>query len=391
MRYSCAAVALMAAMAFSPIALGQTRTANTAFHVIKKPTRATAPASPPLAPTAPRCTATVCDQIDRYTDTAIIEATEYFSFPDGTCRFADQGKWSSPKDIQPLDNGTPAGTVTFSVNPDTPPPNQITGATCIGGGPYQYARLHFTWNLHKNKTADSFAHQGYDPTATFSSDWTGKFGSFFPETFQITVPVVRPKGEMSTFVNWLDSRGNWMPTLILPDKDPDFDFTGELIQEVTHKPSTCYGRGIGSMGSTGVVRNDYSVDSSWHIVNKVMFNQNDIVGWSPCGVEYYRCVKAALPACGYTGTQEMQIKSDADSGYTTYTTNNISATIEGWIIPFAPYKLGIGTVTSQRSNPAAPQPPQSKFFPSSENNCPTITTKNTTAAVLPCSAEPFAE
>jgi hypothetical protein len=388
MRYSCAAVALMAAMVFSLTALGKTGTAKTSFHVIKKPTGGI-----PLDG-APPCSATVCDQIKRYTDTSIIEATEYLSSPDGTCQFEDAGLWSSPTDIKPVDNnGTPAGTVTFSVEPDTPPPNQITGATCIGGGPYQYAQLHFTWNLHKNTTAIIFLNKGYGPTATFSSKWTGALGSFFAETFQITVPVVRPKGEMSTFVNWFDSRGNWMPTLIPPDEDPDFDFTGEMIQEVTDKKSTCYGRGIGSMGSTGVVRNDYSVDSSWHIVNKVMFNQNDLVGWSPCGVEYYRCVKAALPACGYTGTQQMQIKSQADSGYTTYTTNNISATIEGWIVPFAPYKFGIGTVTSQRSNPAAPQPPKSKFFTSNENSCPTVTdtTKGTKRAELPCSAEPFAE
>lgn len=287
-----------------------------------------------------------------------------------------------------------AGTWTVTLNPmfGATSTKIETGTAAPGqpcaGDTFTFNDIYYTWTALNNHTTTP----GQGPTDIFNATWSTPDGEFNdPFVFNVVTTPVRPKGEMSTFVNWHDSRGNWMPTLIPPDKYPDFDFTGELIKEVTNKKSTCFGRGIGSMGSTGNVRLDYSVDSSWTIVNKVMFNQNDIVGWSPCGVEYYRCVKAALPACGYTGTQDMQIKSPADSGYTTYTTNNLSATIDGWIVPFAPYKFGIGYVTSQRSNPAAPQPPQSKFFPTSENNCPTVTTTTTTAAVLPCSAEPFAE
>jgi hypothetical protein len=229
MRYSGAAVALVAAMMFSLTALGKTGTANTTFHVIKKPGRDNAPASPPLANTAPPCNATVCDQIKRYTDTAIIEATEYFYYPDGTCQFEDAGKWSSPNDIKPLDNGTPAGTVTFSVKQDTPPPNPYTGATCIGGGPYQYAQLHFTWNLRKNTTAIP----RYGPTATFSSEWTGDLGSFIDETFEISVPVVHPIGESSNWLGSVAATGitTWQQTLVAASGDQPFDFDADCVKE----------------------------------------------------------------------------------------------------------------------------------------------------------------
>jgi hypothetical protein len=136
--------------------------------------------------------------------------------------------WSSPNDIQPLT----AGTVTFSVNQDTPPPNPYTGQTCIGGGPYQYARLHFTWNLHKNLTVV----RGYGPTASFSSEWTGNLGGFIDETFEISVPVVHPIGETSNFIGLFGSSvSKWRQTLKCCDAgnngSTQFDFVGDCVKE----------------------------------------------------------------------------------------------------------------------------------------------------------------
>jgi hypothetical protein len=363
MRYSCASVALMAAMAFSPIALGKTGTANTTFHVIKKPGRDNAAASPPLVNTAPPCTATVCDQIKRYTDTEIIEATEYYYYPDGTCQFLDPGMWSSPNNIQPVDNGTPAGTVTFSVQQDTPPPNPYTGATCIGGGPYQYAVLHFTWNLHKNKTAVL----GYGPTATFSSNWTGDFGSFFAETFQITVPVVRPIGETISFMGFTGIIGNglvgqWLQTLKPPTTDPSFDFTGETVQEsFMSSRGNCLSPPAAQVPLAGTTR----PPSTFPVKNGPPGQWVDGVGFgdeadAACAVLYNYCYMPA--GCFFSKLQETAIKSDADSGFTKYGgVNHLSATSYGRIITLVGNQQGVGLVSSGRESfePLVPQPDQS--------------------------------
>jgi len=148
-----AVLALAAIVAISQAAAGEP---NKAFHVIKNPD-----SQPALVGLSgpPDCRADVCDQLVRYKDKAIIEATEYFSYPDGTCQFKDEGKWSYPKDILPI----AAGIVTYSVAPDDAPPNPYTGQTCKGGGPYKYKRLHFKWTLPRNDTGVL----GYGPTATF--------------------------------------------------------------------------------------------------------------------------------------------------------------------------------------------------------------------------------
>ena len=287
------ALALAAGLMMSQAAMGQ---GNKTFYVIKKP-GVTALISTPLPNTAPPCDATFCDQIDRYTDSAIIEATEYFYYSDGTCQFEDPGQWSSPNDVQPQDNGTPAGTVTFSVNQDTPPPNPYTGQSCIGGGPYQYARLHFTWNLHKNTTAIP----RYGPTATFSSEWTGNLGGFFDETFEISVPVVHPIGERS---NWLGSVAavgitTWQQTLVPPNDDQSFDFGGDCVKEyVWTVINQC------NFGIAGGMSN-FIVHSGSHYTDFVgLYGNGDLSGNKTLG-----------HTCLVLRYQDMYFKSQAQMGY----------------------------------------------------------------------------
>jgi hypothetical protein len=378
MRYLGAAVALLAAMTFSLTALGQTPR----HYKVGSPKGTVAG----MAVVRPFQAETISVLIPRYNNTVVYALTEYD--PDN-CTPISVGMWSTPSNLNPSMSGTPTPNVPYG-------PAMLGNGDCPGMT-FMFSAIYFNWTAHNNQSAmpnpggsgPCPVADGACPVATFSSTWSTPDGEFDdPYTFNVDVPVVRPMGEMSSFVNWLDSRANWMPTLVPPNSDSSFDFTGESVTENTVTKSTCYGRGIGSMGST-----PYSQNSGWTIVNKVMFNKPDTVGWSPCAVEYYRCVKATPPACGYTGTQQMKIKSQADTNATAYiyTTNTVSATIDGFVISSYFYKLGFGNVTSQRSTPSDPQSPQQKGFVSSDQNCPTVTTKTTKAAVLPCAFGPFAE
>lgn len=229
-----ALVIIIAATAFSATAFAQTRGSALIIEPIiasAVPSRAM-PNAPPDNP--PPCESTICKSVQRYAKTRIVSATEFFYYPDGHCTFADPGKWKAPTDIVPQVNGKPAGTVTVNVPPQgipgPTPINPYTGATCTGGGTYMYAPLYFTWELHKNSTAVP----RFGPTATFSSTWKGDFGSFFDETFEISVPVVRPIGEWSTFQSWvLGSVSDWQQTLVPPDDErgKGFDFVGDCVKE----------------------------------------------------------------------------------------------------------------------------------------------------------------
>ncbi len=221
-----ALVIIVAVTMFSATAFAQKR--GSAF--IRGPITASAVPSP-AAPDPPPCQSTICTSVKRYVKTLIVSATEFFYFPDGTCTFEDAGKWTAPTDIMPQVNGEPAGTVTVNDPPipGPPPINPDTGATCTGGGKYMYAPLSFKWTLHKNSTTVP----RFGPTATFSSTWNGDLGSFFDETFEISVPVVHPIGERSSWLGSVVGLGvtTWQQTLVPPKDDPSFDFGGDCVKE----------------------------------------------------------------------------------------------------------------------------------------------------------------
>ena len=372
MRCLRTALVFAAAMAMSQAALGQTKTAS---HVIRTPDRVAAPTSTALPP---YCNATDCDEIVRYTDTAIVEETEYYYYPDGTCQFNDAGQWSSPNDIQPQDNGAPAGVVTFSVNEDTPPPNPYTGQTCVGGGPYQYARLHFTWKLHKNLTA---APRGYGPTAAFSSKWTGKLTND-NHTFNITVPVVRPTAETTKFGGWgappYQTLGKWMQTLLCCDSgnngDPNFDFSGEQVREVYVRSSnTCSARA--GLTKAKPLNSASGQEATWTVQKGNVWGP-DYVGFDDrCAMQYYRCFGAT--PCGITLEQEMDIKSPADLAWAAYTkpNNTLYDGIDGGVLVLTNrllnnqtyVNIGLGNVYSQRGPNGAMQ---SRYWVSHPSDCP---------------------
>jgi hypothetical protein len=396
MHYVRVAVVLLAVMAcslmvilvFSSVASAQKR----GFALVRGPIGGIASAVLPRAQSTPlpqsgppACQSTICGSITRYTQTLIVGATEFLYYPNGTCTFEDAGAWSTPNDIQPTKNGTVAGSVI--VNTPTsgisgpPPTNPDTGSTCQGGGTYYYAPLYFTWNLHANSTAV----MGYGPTASFSSEWNGQYGTFFDETFELTVPVVRPKGEVPTPAGWYGSLSRWLSTLqcCAPpgangpggDDDSTFDFTGETVQEVLLQVNSCEAKATVLTGLTASPPNP----STWTVGQiydaAVTFPSPpppsgniwgyDNNGVAPCGVQAYRCLK--VTPCSGTVQQQMQIKSPADSGWTTYTTNRLAFSVDGFVLNNI-LKTGIGSLTVQRNGVN-----QWTSFLSNKDSCPTPT------------------
>jgi hypothetical protein len=215
-----AVLALAAIFAYSSVGFAQTR----GFALSRGPITA-------MPAEAPPCQSSICTSVQRYTQTLIVGATEYYYYPDGSCTYEDYGKWTAPTDIAPVYKGMRADTVDVSkpAIPGPTPKNPYTGATCTGGGTYLYAPLYFTWDLHKNTTA--IPRQG--PTATFSSTWNGKLGTFIDETFEISVPVVHPIGERSVWLGAVAGLGvtTWQQTLVPPEDDQSFDFGGDCVRE----------------------------------------------------------------------------------------------------------------------------------------------------------------
>ncbi len=345
MHYLRAAVALVAAMTFSMTALGERRTAIAVF------TGPSGGVAPPDG--APPCVSTFCTSIPtRYKNTFIIGITEYeTTYP---CFYIDHGQWTPGTNIQPIDKGTPAGTVDVSelaiVGP-TPP-----GCTAAGG-PYLYAPLYFDWTLHKNLTW----YLGYGPTAFFQSNWYTKDGWNLPYSFQITVPVVRPIGETISFKGFTGVIGNglvgqWLQTLTPPTDDPSFDFTGETVQEdLSASIGNCLSPPAKLVPLAGTTR----PPSTFPVENGPPGQWVDGVGFgdeadSACAVLYNFCYQPS--GCLMTRTQTTAIKSDADfaDAFTKYGgVNRLTAGLLGRILPVAlPFQSpqGFGRIFSSRQS-----------------------------------------
>ena len=378
MHYVRAAVVLLAAMTFSLTALGQTRSA---IFIFTPPSSAVVPFAglPPCPGSYPAyyCTPT---PIVRYTNTALFGTTEYTETVDPDtglldCQYLDYGTWTVTSTVLPKASVGPyagqyAGVASQGTPFAGPPPTPANGGPCtgtVGSATYMYLPIDFNWQLERNDTAVP----NYGPSATFTAQWTGEIlcTSGCSTNFVVTVPVVRPTGETSTFLFWQNSYGKWQVTLQPPDDDPTFDFTGEKVNEVylndqnscpvdvPHAPSSTV-VGLGRFASAGAPG-----------------SFGDSVGWDPCIVEYVRCVKRT--PCGFGIQQQMQIMSPADTTFTNYGSapNYLSSVIYGNIYVNLAGKLsvrnGIGNVTSQRSTPlsSGPNNRQVQQFPSDKLSC----------------------
>jgi len=278
--------------------------------------------------------------INRYKKTEIYAYTEYHTAP--TCTNLDPGKWTvvtKPKYGQ-ITTGTVTGTL---ANGDCP------------GKTFTFAAIYYEWTEHSNKSnTDSF-------TASWKSVDLG-----FTQTYDVTVPIVRPTGETTAFTGWAETRGLWEQTLKPPGNDPDFDFSNETVKETNvGAKDTCYD-GQFPFGQATLT------EHQWTVHDKVKWGP-DGVGWGAnsgsggsCAIEYYRCVKKT--PCGSILQQQMQISSPADKGaFVDFgPVNTLTANIEGITLPFN--KSGLGNVTSQRGAGAK----QSLFWLTGPLNCPRI-------------------
>jgi hypothetical protein len=276
-----AAVALVAVMTFSLTALGQTPRAAK-VGAIRRTGGGMAPASQPFD-------ARIHDKITRYQKTPIYGLTEYN--PDN-CMGIDIGMWSPPTDLNPSMSGTIDSTTNLQ--------GKLDNGDCPNTT-FTFAVIQFTWTAHNNKTAIPSLGCPLDqsttcPVAVFSSIWTTKDHCCdVQDEFDISVPVVRPKGETSTLEKWQDSMGIWKVTLMPPSDDSTFDFTGETVNEVfLSDQNSCPGNA--------------SVDPSMGVVNSGPPGSfHDLIGFDPCVVHYARCLKK--PGFWFVIKQQMEINS----------------------------------------------------------------------------------
>jgi len=385
MHYVRAVVVLLAAMTFSLTALGQTRSA---IFIFTPPSSAVVPFAglPPCPGSYPAyyCTPT---PIVRYTNTALFGTTEYTETVDPDtglldCQYLDYGTWTVTSIVLPQASigpyaGKYAGVASQGTPFPGPAPTPAVGGPCtgtVGSATYMYLPIDFNWQLRRNDTAVP----NYGPSATFTAAWQGErlctSAPGCPTNFVVTVPVVRPKSETSTWVNWIFSKGQWKATLecCAPpgangpggDADPTFDFTGETVFEVFQNyNSTCFSSTPPGYQAT--------------VTNGPPGNYYDSVGWEPCSVEYYRCIRKPIP-CGFQAQQMILIKSPADtaagpppSGFTAYATNFVTGWVFGGILPIRNniYKTGFGAVTSGRTPLTTLATPMARDFPSNSAMC----------------------
>jgi hypothetical protein len=212
---------------------------------------------------------------------------------------------------------------------------------------------------------------------------------------------------MSEGVGWNGSSAQWMVTLqcCAPpgangtaangggDDDSIFDFRGETVQEVLLTPlNQCDNRSIYVSGLTetppkspstwtvGQIYND-ATQTTTNVYGNVWGYDNN--GFPPCAVEIYRCLR--VTPCSAIVQQQMQIKSPADSGWTTYVTNELAISVDGFVIGNNEAKTSIGSIRSQRSDSSSPM-----YTPFSTNRyaCPSWLRKLINSRVqmsVPCS------
>lgn len=263
-------------------------------------------------------------QVPRYPKTLVATQVAVYL---NSCAFYSSGAISFPTMPQ-------YGKATTEPVACTVPPGQA----CAGHTYSNCAGIYYERTARNNKSLRSPSTEG--PVDIFTYKWD--VPPYISETHSpdIAVPVVRPKGETNAFESWNEGKGRWRVTLVPPDNDPTFDFTGEQVRETYVTESDgCIGAGSSKSNVTTVV-------------NGPPGNFGDSVGYSACAVEYARA-KRKTP-CGYRITQKMEISAPSDGGvFTQYGggLNTLIAIVTGRLIDQAQGQHAIGTVSSQRITP----------------------------------------
>lgn len=343
MRHLLAIIGVLAATVFSQSAFAET---SRAIAIITDEGGGNAHALP---------FASLTKSIKRYENTHIIGIAEYDPV---NCKFLDSGEWTDPTPtLVPKDSG--------KIQRTTVVKNKV-GDPCNGLS-LTYASINFDWTLRKNS---SRKRNHGRPTTRFGANWSTKDGQYdVPYIFDIDVPVVRPKGDTSTFANWLSGPlsgtwGRWIVTFQPPDKDPSFDFTGEEVrEEFISANEQCATKAPGVLG-TGAVTPP-GTPASWKVGElkgagvTMPAGKNqwgwDFVGWNGCAIHAYRCAKATVPECGNDVLQGIHIKSPADDDFSEIIyQQSLREAIGGSIIPGDPRKRGFGPITSRRGEGVEP-------------------------------------
>lgn len=253
---------------------------------------------------------------------------------DRTCQFISAGTVTIP--VQAQYGVATTGTPPCTVPPDYPYCPGVTYPAC--------SVVYYTRIQHNNKSIRPDKAGAVD---TFTYHWTTP-DKYWDLTIPVYVasPVVRPKGETNAFESWNEGKGHWRVTLVPPDNDPTFDFTGEQVRETYVTESDgCVGAGS-------------SKSNAETVKNGPPGNFGDSVGYSACAIEYARAKKRT--PCGYRITQKMEISAPSDGGvFTQYGggLNTLIAIVTGRLIDQVEGQHSIGTVSSQRVTPlSAPQP-----------------------------------
>lgn len=182
---------------------------------------------------------------------------------------------------------------------------------------FTFATISYEWTAHNNKTISDTIND------TFNATWASPDGDFdIPYTFNINVPVVRPDHETTAFKSWFDPAsgagpiGHWKQTLVGPDTDQKFDFSGEIAQEFAAGqagPDMCWYLDSGFVPLVAVTNqpdkpNQFATVSPGN-------TYPDIVGYSPMQVSCYRQKSPFLKkfkTCGTRFGQLMGIHAPSD-------------------------------------------------------------------------------
>jgi hypothetical protein len=281
--------------------------------------------------------------VKRYRRAYIARYAEYNPV---TCEQIDSGTWTIVRN--PLHGTMTLGTTTGKIG------------NCPGT--FTFATIFYKWTIHNNTSV----------TDRIIARWKTADGKFDnPLDAIVRVPIVRPIGERSIFKGWHDTRANWMQRLIPPEDDKEFDFSGELVRErFLGSTESCVLIPGASLGSTP----PSTPAKPWTVGAGNTWGP-DQVGYNPCTVAMYRCIKKT--PCGYRLTQAMEIKSPVDKGWTGYVVNTLMGAVEGSLLSIPGQankdKTGLGFVFSLRGNGGR----QQKFWVSNNRTCPA-------SAVFPC-------
>ena len=279
-------------------------------------------------------------KVPRYQTTWIAQHVE----ADGrTCAFLDDGK------ATPLT--TPQfGEATYGAQPCTIPADY---PACAGRSYPSCAAIYYKRTARNNKSIRTPSADG--PVDIFTYHWKTKDNFFnFDNTLDVAVPAVHPIGETVEFkgfyqVPTVGFYGKWVSKLTPPTDDPDFDFEGDTVKE-SHlvRENDC---DIGFTGTSSWKIGEYTLAGTSWPAPKNYFGF-DLVGFSTCAVQFYRCSGANKPYCGTRLRQTMHhhAQSDYPDFFVAYQDNELGEQIGGRIMPEPnANKTSAGFMTSSKN------------------------------------------